>query len=144
MTRLDLAWVRINAVLPDLDPYFLAARGLTLDWWMLCFNWSLIHIWFWLFIRVIFLLVLRWKLVKYAIMIIEKILVASGKPFYYLSKHASSVRLYETGDNLISDILCWSPQHLLKLCSWKSLNNDIFLFFLQFILLFEIDLTSLC
>ena len=70
MTGLNLVRVWVYTVLANLDPYLLIIRCLSLNWSCLLVNYWMIYERLWFLIRIVFFLVLRWKLIKNTFIII--------------------------------------------------------------------------
>ena len=150
--------VWINRALPDLNPNVLLSRLLDRGhnfllnhyngeynrFCNLSRHWScLVDIRLWLLVTIVNVF-LSTKLVKDRFTIIQKILIACCEPLYDLSKDSSTVRLDQTGYDLVSYVLCWSPQHLLKLCCREALNDYILLFIFKIVFPLKVNLPHWC
>lgn len=157
MTWLNFIGMWINWVFPYFNPDVLLIATMlnrSSHFGVLCRIWrfnsltslgkvhSMMNEGFWFFIAIIDIL-LPTELIEYRFIVVEKVLVTSGEPFDNLSQYSSSIGFNKAWNHFIGDILCWCPEHLLKLGCWKTLNYDILLFFFELIFLLKIKLASL-
>lgn len=137
-------WMRLHRILPNFNPDVSrvatanarrSERGSRPILSYLC--WPL-HKGLWLFFAFVHILLAR-KLVEDWLVVIQQILVAGCQPLYYFCQHTLPCRVNQTGNNFISDILSWSPEHFFQLSGREPLNDNILLFLLMLVFLFEFN-----